>query len=254
MNPIIVFVVDKNELSLQLLNTAKQFNNRPSYVWDYGHKLSTADIEMLKQDDSFIYVRELPKTIISAQDIVFCSNEIIDIHDFLEWSLNYDFGSTANRIYDFFVPLTARHFLQYNLSEQQISKVLKDIPEMEFIVSPYYEKVLYVKAEFFSSLPESEKFMDFHSLIRYTIALGMKYKLISGSYIGYSIDVLDAREFRCTENRLLNNFCELINLKCILRKNGKKNILYLIHADFHPDAINNIGGTQYHLRDLVLNL
>jgi GT2 family glycosyltransferase/glycosyltransferase involved in cell wall biosynthesis len=37
-------------------------------------------------------------------------------------------------------------------------------------------------------------------------------------------------------------------------KNGKKNILYLIHSDFHKDANDNVGGTQLHLKDLVLEL
>lgn len=37
-------------------------------------------------------------------------------------------------------------------------------------------------------------------------------------------------------------------------ENGKKNILYLIQADFRPDAQNNIGGTQFHVKDLVMGL
>ena len=36
--------------------------------------------------------------------------------------------------------------------------------------------------------------------------------------------------------------------------NGKKNILYLVQADFREDASNNIGGTQLHVKDLVLGL
>lgn len=33
-------------------------------------------------------------------------------------------------------------------------------------------------------------------------------------------------------------------------KNGKKNILYFIHCDFSSDALNNVGGTQFHVKDL----
>lgn len=33
--------------------------------------------------------------------------------------------------------------------------------------------------------------------------------------------------------------------------NGRKNILYLLHADFRADASDNIGGTQFHVKDLV---
>lgn len=33
--------------------------------------------------------------------------------------------------------------------------------------------------------------------------------------------------------------------------NGRKNILYMLHADFRADASNNIGGTQFHVKDLV---
>lgn len=37
-------------------------------------------------------------------------------------------------------------------------------------------------------------------------------------------------------------------------KNGKKNILYLLHTDFRADSSNNIGGTQFHVKDLAMNL
>lgn len=37
-------------------------------------------------------------------------------------------------------------------------------------------------------------------------------------------------------------------------KNGKKNLLYVLHLDFREDAVNNVGGTQFHVRDLVENL
>lgn len=37
-------------------------------------------------------------------------------------------------------------------------------------------------------------------------------------------------------------------------ENGHKNLLYLLQSDFREDAANNIGGTQFHVKDLVLNL
>jgi len=37
-------------------------------------------------------------------------------------------------------------------------------------------------------------------------------------------------------------------------RNGKKNLFYLLHTDFRPDALNNIGGTQFHVKDLVSRL
>lgn len=36
--------------------------------------------------------------------------------------------------------------------------------------------------------------------------------------------------------------------------NGKKNVLYLLHADFRPDVKDNIGGTQFHVKDLMMGL
>lgn len=36
--------------------------------------------------------------------------------------------------------------------------------------------------------------------------------------------------------------------------NGKKNILYVLHLDFRTDAVDNIGGTQFHVRDLVTHM
>ena len=37
-------------------------------------------------------------------------------------------------------------------------------------------------------------------------------------------------------------------------KNGKKNLLYVLHSDFRQDAANSIGGTQFHVKDLTNNL
>lgn len=36
--------------------------------------------------------------------------------------------------------------------------------------------------------------------------------------------------------------------------NGKKNILYVLHLDFRADSDNGIGGTQFHVKDLTMNL
>lgn len=44
-----------------------------------------------------------------------------------------------------------------------------------------------------------------------------------------------------------------INLYTMLF-NGHKNILYLLHLDFATEAFNNIGGTQLHVRDLMMQL
>ena len=39
-----------------------------------------------------------------------------------------------------------------------------------------------------------------------------------------------------------------------LLKNGKKNILYLLHSDFRKDSEDHTGGTQFHVRDLCNGL
>lgn len=45
------------------------------------------------------------------------------------------------------------------------------------------------------------------------------------------------------------------NISIALRlRNERKNILYLVQADFREDASNNIGGTQLHVKDLTLGL
>lgn len=36
--------------------------------------------------------------------------------------------------------------------------------------------------------------------------------------------------------------------------NGKKNVLYVVQSDFRKGAVDNIGGTQFHVRDLVSGL
>lgn len=48
------------------------------------------------------------------------------------------------------------------------------------------------------------------------------------------------------EQYIRDNINTYLNLK-----NGKKNILYVLHSDFRQDADDNIGGTQFHVRDMV---
>lgn len=51
----------------------------------------------------------------------------------------------------------------------------------------------------------------------------------------------------------LHNIQENIKLHIKL-KNNKKNVLYLLHYDFKNGASNNVGGTQFHVRDLAKNI
>ena len=51
------------------------------------------------------------------------------------------------------------------------------------------------------------------------------------------------------EKEIRNNISVALKLR-----NQKKNILYLVQADFREDATNNIGGTQLHVKDLMLSL
>lgn len=37
-------------------------------------------------------------------------------------------------------------------------------------------------------------------------------------------------------------------------QNDKKNILYVLHADFRADANSNVGGTQFHVKDLMTHM
>jgi Predicted glycosyltransferases len=64
------------------------------------------------------------------------------------------------------------------------------------------------------------------------------------------------------QNKAIEKYCmrnpeqgirDNINLY-MLSRNGKKNILYLLQSDFRADAENHLGGTQFHVKDLALNL
>ena len=66
----------------------------------------------------------------------------------------------------------------------------------------------------------------------------------------------DSKKF--TDNEIINDNLEKyihnnIEIALVL-SNKKKNILYLLQSDFHEDATNNIGGTQLHVKDLVMGL
>lgn len=46
-----------------------------------------------------------------------------------------------------------------------------------------------------------------------------------------------------------DNVIEFLKLR-----NGKKNLLYFVHQDFREDSVGNVGGTQFHVKDLVEGL
>lgn len=47
------------------------------------------------------------------------------------------------------------------------------------------------------------------------------------------------------------SICDNINLFHRIN-NSKRNVLYLVHSDFRVDAEDNVGGTQFHVRDMVM--
>lgn len=78
--------------------------------------------------------------------------------------------------------------------------------------------------------------------------------------ISKHIEILDRKykamrqkTIRFIQQNPLHNIQENIKLHIKL-KNNKKNILYLLHYDFKNGASNNVGGTQFHVRDLVKNI
>lgn len=80
------------------------------------------------------------------------------------------------------------------------------------------------------------------------------------NYIKKNEQILKERyEKQTWENHLfcVNNPNKIIqdNIKLYLElKNNKKNVLYVLQADFREDAKNNIGGTQFHVKDLMISL
>lgn len=78
--------------------------------------------------------------------------------------------------------------------------------------------------------------------------------------INKHIEILDCKykamrqkTIKFIQQNPLHNIQENIKLHIKL-KNNKKNVLYLLHYDFKNGASNNVGGTQFHVRDLVKNI
>ncbi|ORX23123.1 hypothetical protein BVF91_07510 [Thermoanaerobacterium sp. PSU-2] len=62
---------------------------------------------------------------------------------------------------------------------------------------------------------------------------------------------LTIKEF--IENTDLKNIAEYISFHSDLKVNKKYNILYLIHNDVYDDIKHPIGGTEYHVKDIIEN-
>ena len=105
---------------------------------------------------------------------------------------------------------------------------------------------LYLKAEAIIPLRSRLKFTDF--------APAFIDKLLEDMIVfGYKCIVCDNLIIKAHQSSPLlkqADFYQNIELQIKIH-NGRRNILYVIQADFRPDSSNNIGGTQLHVKDLV---
>ncbi|MEW9991032.1 glycosyltransferase [Clostridium butyricum] len=142
---------------------------------------------------------------------------------------------------------------------KQISRLsMKKYPRINFING----FCLYIKKDVLKlvSLLEEDKDQQGYDLL--------KTFCIQSNQLGYHEVLCDSLfVYNLNENiNLIDNHKNLIGNEYIEKyinnnievasvlSNKKKNILYLLQSDFHEEATNNIGGTQLHVKDLVMGL
>ena len=246
----LVLFIEKNfnEKSLQdiLLKKLEKI-----YIWDPSSIVKKSEINLLKNKISSI--EYLEGKLSSAQlddNIIFFSNDIINLNEIIR-----DFIDRYKELelddYEMYIPFSSGILNQFNGNIKNIDIILKKFFKRDKIElnNIYYEKMFYIKSKFFKVLNGKREFIHLKDLFLYIKTLKIYSALLLDEYIIYK------------ENNILYDINEknILNLFRLISMGSwgyldKKNILYIIHADFYRNAENNVGGTQYHLRDLVSDI
>ncbi|BBK78211.1 glycosyltransferase [Clostridium butyricum] len=152
-------------------------------------------------------------------------------------------------------------FSEYNIDEfsKQISRLsMKEYPRINCVD----KFCLYIKKDILKrlNLLKDEKIQEECDLLE-TFCIQSKqlgyHQVLCDSlfvyYVNEDINLINNNK-NIIDNEYIKKYIKNNIKVASVLSNKKKNILYLLQSDFHEEATNNIGGTQLHVKDLVMEL
>lgn len=218
-------------------------------VWDPLGLLNSVDTESIFIH-KFRYVKGWLQSSYLSGDIIVFTNDVMVSNLLFKQLKDVTGKSDVVKYYDSWQPLFQELFISADVViPHNIDKALAEVYKFQVFETDMIEEKCFGLSNSFVKAIKKDYFVDFCELRKFVKENGRNNALLMDCYISCRSTVL--HDF-AVDDKLVSKF--LIPVFFAVAHNGRKNILYVIHADFHEMAENNVGGTQYHLKDLVTGI
>lgn len=244
----VVVVIEDDHLDVDMFD--KFLDNRENIIfWDSRGMLKNVTVDDILQC-GFSYIKGKLKSSVLSGNIFFLTNDIV-VNDSLARRLKaVNECSDVTKYYDSWQPIFQEMFLSVGcVVPSNIDKSLAYLYKSQTVEMDMLDETCFGLSNNFVRTIEKDDFADFYEFREFIRQNSRNHVLLMDCYVrhrsiaAYNFELDDKLKIKL----LLSVFSAVAN-------NGRKNILYVIHADFHEMAENNVGGTQYHLKDLVMGV
>lgn len=241
----VIIVMEDDHLYAELFDALNGISDNV-IIWDPLEILTDKVVESIL-NKNLNCIQGCLKTSLLSGNVIYFTNDTV-INDLLVKQLQAaDEDAVVFKYYDSWQPVFREMFLSAdfiipgNIDESLAKLYRSQVCEVDML----NEKCFGWSNSFVKAI-QKENFKSFSELRDFTVKNRRNSALLMDWYVRHrGIAVYDFK----LDNNLKSKL--LMSIFAAVADNGRKNILYLIHADFHEMAENNVGGTQYHLQDLV---
>lgn len=244
----VIIVMEDDHLYGDLCNALCDISSNV-IIWDPMEILTDKVVKSIL-NRNFSYIKGCLKLSLLSGNVIFFTNDTI-INDLLVKQLQAaGEDAVVFKYYDSWQPIFQEMFIsadciiQGNIDESLAKLYCSQVCEVDKL----NEKCFGLSSSFVKII-QKENFKSFSELKDFTVKNRRNSALLMDWYVRHR--GIAAYDFKVDNNLKLKL---LMSIFAAVADNGRKNILYVIHADFHEMAENNVGGTQYHLKDLVAGM
>lgn len=215
-------------------------------LWDPSQILEKGILEKYKTDNVTFISGRLETKLLSG-NIIFLTDRV-NITEILVNRLSNLDGSIT-QYFDTLQPLSSNLFYANNLIvEKNMNDALQLLYPSEMQDMDVMEDDCICLSSQIVEYITREEFISYYDVLQFAKEKSRSNGLLMDVYMSHQSNFIE-RNVKILDKTIISKL--LWASFTSISRAGRKNILYLIHADFHRNAVNNVGGTQYHLKDLV---